>query len=210
MSKTKFDERFFNSTRGRIVLLLRVGARTVNQLADELQLTDNAVRSHLLSLERDGVIESAGLAKGFRKPHATYRLTADARHLFPSSYDSLLIRLIDVLKQKLSRPALISILKNVGTKIANEQSSSHEIGLDEKVNAAILALEKLGGAAVAEKTDDALLIRSESCPFADAVIEHPEICKATESLIREIVDEPVHETCDRTALPKCRFVIGSA
>jgi predicted ArsR family transcriptional regulator len=52
MSKTKLDKRFFESTRGQIVLLLRNSNKTVNDLAAALNLTDNAVRAHLLTLEQ--------------------------------------------------------------------------------------------------------------------------------------------------------------
>lgn len=41
---TRFDQRFFETTRGRIVTLLRGTTKTVNELAEELELTDNAVR----------------------------------------------------------------------------------------------------------------------------------------------------------------------
>ena len=39
--------RLFKSTRGKILELLRTREFTVNELADELRLTDNAVRAHL-------------------------------------------------------------------------------------------------------------------------------------------------------------------
>jgi predicted ArsR family transcriptional regulator len=54
------DRRFFSSTRGRIVALLRAATRTVDELADALGLTDNAVRAHLVTLERDGLVEPSG------------------------------------------------------------------------------------------------------------------------------------------------------
>ena len=63
MSRFGFDERFFESTRGKIVKLLWESEKTVNDLAAELGLTDNAVRAHLLSLERDGVAEAGGTIK---------------------------------------------------------------------------------------------------------------------------------------------------
>ena len=94
MAGITFDERFFHSTRGRIVHLLKQSAKTVNDLAAALELTDNAVRAHLLSLERDRLVESAGTIKGVRKPHVVYRLTDDARKRFPRAYDSLLNRLL--------------------------------------------------------------------------------------------------------------------
>jgi predicted ArsR family transcriptional regulator len=53
---TKMDQRFFESTRGQIIRLMRGTTKSVNELAEELELTDNAVRAQLLSLERDGLM----------------------------------------------------------------------------------------------------------------------------------------------------------
>ena len=209
MVQTKFDERFFESTRGRIVLLLRSAELTVNELAAKLDLSDNAIRAHLLTLERDGVVEGAGSIKGFRKPHFVYKLTDAARHLFPKHYDSLLNRLLDVLKLRIPAASLGSILEEVGRKIGGAQKAA-DTDLDNRVQNALGALEELGGAAVAVKEADRTIIKSESCPFADAVIEHPEVCGIAESMIEEIVGKPVHETCDRTSSPKCRFAIETS
>jgi predicted ArsR family transcriptional regulator len=75
MKRTKLDKRFFDSTRGRIVTLMRGTTMTVSDLAEKLELTDNAVRANLLSLERDGLIRQSGLQRGTRKPHFAYQLT---------------------------------------------------------------------------------------------------------------------------------------
>jgi predicted ArsR family transcriptional regulator len=50
------DRTFFESTRGRIVALLRRTGLTVDELAQELGLTANGVRAHLATLERDGIV----------------------------------------------------------------------------------------------------------------------------------------------------------
>jgi DNA-binding CsgD family transcriptional regulator len=57
---TRWDRKFFVSTRGRIVTLLRCTGRTVEELARALGLTDNGVRSHLAILERDGIVRQHG------------------------------------------------------------------------------------------------------------------------------------------------------
>lgn len=207
MATTKFDERFFESTRGRIVMLLRKSKQTVNNLAEKLELSDNAIRAHLLTLERDGLVTPGGTIKGFRKPHAVFQLTDEARHIFPKHYDSLINRLLDVLKQRMPAAALGSILQDVGAKIAGTRHADTDSTLQERVSGALSSLEELGGAAIAVEEDKRILIKSESCPFADAVTEHPEVCKIAESMIGEIVGQQVTETCDRTSAPKCRFAI---
>ncbi len=53
---TSLDQKFLESTRGRIVALLRRSGRTVEELARALGLTDNGARAHLATLERDGIV----------------------------------------------------------------------------------------------------------------------------------------------------------
>ena len=208
MAKTKLDTRFFESTRGQIVLLLRESAKTVNEIDERMNLTDNAVRAHLLALDRDGLVGQAGTTKGFRKPHSLYGLTDDARHLFPKSYDSILNKLLTVLKSRLSPKAVLEIMRDVGREVA-DKDAERAVSLSERLNAALAALESLGGSARIVERGDRLSIESDSCPFADVVAQHPEMCKATESAVQELVGEPVTEICDRTGLPKCRFSIDA-
>jgi predicted ArsR family transcriptional regulator len=207
MSKTRISSRFFESTRGQIVLLLRNSNQTVNDLAKTLNLTDNAVRAHLLSLERDGLVVPRGTIKGFRKPHALYRLTDEARHLFPKSYDAVLNKLLDILKERLPASSLNEILRAVGEALAAGHPIDPEAATSERVAEALVALEAVGGAAKAVVENGYVVIQSESCPFSDSVSEHEEVCKIAESMIERIVGKPVTETCDRTGLPRCRFAI---
>src|SRR5829696_5875071 len=167
MKATKLDERFFESTRGRIVTLLRGGTRTVNDLTQELGLTDNAVRAHLLSLERDGLVRQSGVQPGHRKPHFAYELTADAEHLFPKAYHALLNQLITVLKDRLSPKALDDALREVGRSMA-PQDAGRDSSLQQRVQKAVHALEALGGSATVEQDGKRFVILSGSCPLAEA------------------------------------------
>jgi predicted ArsR family transcriptional regulator len=210
MKRTKFDRRFFDSTRGRIVTLLRGTPKTVNELAAELELTDNAVRAHLLSLERDGLIKQSGIQRGTRKPHFAYQLTEEAEQLFPKAYDALLNQLIAVLKGRLTPLALEEVLREVGRSLAGAQAASKKNGdIESRIARGLLALEAIGGAARVEENEQ-LVICSESCPLATAVAEHPEVCRLAETLLSEVIGLEVREQCDRNGLPRCRFeVIGS-
>jgi predicted ArsR family transcriptional regulator len=210
MKKTKLGERFFESTRGRIVNLLRGTTGTVNELVESLGLTDNAVRAHLLALERDGLVKQSGVQRGFRKPHFAYELTPEAEHLFPKAYDTLLNQLIAVLKRRLTPQVLQGVLREVGRSLAAEQTGKQRGGVEVRARRALKTLEALGGAARLEKEDGKLIIRSDNCPLAASVSEHPEVCQLAEALIAEIVQAPVKEHCDRDGSPHCRFEINKA
>lgn len=205
---TKLDKRFFESSRGRIVTLLRGTTKTVNELAEGLGLTDNAVRAHLLSLERDGLIKQSGIQRGVRKPHFAYQLTEEADQLFPKAYDALLNQLIAALKQRLSPEALEEVLREVGRALASAQGVAHnEDQLEDRLGKALNALEALGGAARIEKEGDNLFISSDRCALATAVAEHPEVCKLAETLLTVLIGRDVRELCDREGSPRCRFEI---
>jgi predicted ArsR family transcriptional regulator len=203
------DKRFFESSRGRIVSLLRDGRRTVNELAAELGLTDNAIRAHLASLERDGLVRQSGIQPGTRKPHFAYQLTSEAERLFPKAYDVLLNQLITTLKLRMGQDEIENVLREVGSSLAKAQSGPGKGGVDSRIDRGVQALSAIGGAAKVERTDDRVLIQGEHCPLASAVAQHPEICQLAESLLAEIIGTQVHEVCDRSGSPKCRFEISA-
>lgn len=202
------DKRFFESTRGQIVTMLRASPCTVEELAGKLELTDNAIRAHLLTLERDGLVRQSGLRRGPRKPHFTYVLTPEADALFPKAYDALLNQLIAVLKNRLDPAEIEDVLREVGRAIASGAPGAEGTDLEKRVHTAVRVLETLGGATEIEHVDDKIVIRGHGCPLAAAVTVHPEVCHLAETLVAEIVKVPVKEHCDRAGTPKCRFEIS--
>jgi len=210
MKGTRLDEKFFRSTRGQIVSLLRSGPATVEELAGKLHLTNNAVRAHLSTLERDRLIEQKGIRRSVRKPHYEYSLTAEAEHLFPKAHDALLNQLLEVLKLHLPAGKLEEVLREVGRSLAQAQSSSKRAeDLEGRVRQAIQVLEELGGSPRLETEGQKLVVRSGSCPLAIAVTKHPEVCQVAESLVSYIVGRQVKERCDRGELPRCRFELSA-
>lgn len=210
MANLNFDRRFLESTRGRIIMLLRRNDLTVNGLAAELELSDNAIRAHLLSLERDGLVAQKGMIKGTRKPHYVYGLSEYARELFPRPYGLLFNRLLSSLRNVLSPSAFMERIRDIGLGIGKDQKRPADTDMDQRLGRALAAIESLGGSATAVTEDGQTVISSNSCPFAEAVKEHPEVCKVTESMLSEILETDVVESCDRSSLPKCCFQVRTA
>lgn len=202
------NKRFFESTRGQIVTLLRNAPCTVEEMAVKLKLTDNAVRAHLATLERDGLVRQSGIRRGLRKPHFTYVLTEQADQLFPKAYDALLNQLIAVLKHRLSPDEIEGVLREVGRAVAADMPAGTNGSIENRVQNALRVLEAIGGAAAIENDGDKIVIASNSCPLAAAVSVHPEVCRLAETLVAEIVKAPVEEQCNREGRPKCRFEIS--
>ncbi len=207
MSATRWDQRFFASTKGQVAALLRRGVSTVEELARELALTDNAVRSHLAALERDGLVVQSGLRRGGGKPAFTYALTPDAERLFPKAYGALLRLMLDVLAERLPPDSLAALLREMGHRLAAGQATSTG-DLRARVDGAIALLGELGGLATVEERGEGFVILGCSCPLAAAVEGHPETCLLAEALLADVIGFSVHQTCDTEGL-RCRFEVGT-
>ncbi len=206
-----WNERFFESTRGQVVTLLRRSNHTVEELARALALTDNGVRAHLQVLERDGIVRQRGSVRhssGGGKPAYVYELTQEGEDLFPKAYEPALRRLLDVLSDQLGPEESEALLRSVGRRLAEEHSTRAD-GTHVRLEAAVGVLNELGGLAELEERDGALLVRGYSCPLAGVTPDHPEVCRMAETLIAELAGVPVHERCDRGERPRCCFEIAS-
>ncbi len=202
-----WTSRFFETTRGQIVLLLRKEARTVADLANELELTDNAVRAHLATLERDRFVRRAGDRPGFRKPHFSYELTAEAEELFPKAYGPLLSRLLATLKKRYRSEQVVALLDEVGRDIVTSRKLPAATPIGDRVTHVLKLLEELGGQARAKRTNGTVIVRSENCPLAEVTANHPEVCQMLEMVCSRIIGKPVRQRCERDAGPKCVFEI---
>ena len=205
-----WQERLLGSTRGRIVSLLRRSERTVNELADDLGLTDNAVRTHLASLERDGLVVLKGVRRGVGKPAHLYALTPEAETLFPRAYGLVLRTLLDTLRRSLPPEQADALVAETGRRLAAGLPRPGG-GLEARAEAAVAVLAELGGLAEARVDGGAVTIRGFGCPLREAVDDdHPAVCRLAAVLLSEVVGYDVEECCDRDGSPSCRFRFGSA
>lgn len=206
------DKRFLETTRGQIAILLRRGARTVEELAEALGLTDNAVRNHLSSLERDGIVRQEGVrrGKGAGKPAVLYELDPDAEPLFSRAYQPVLAAVLDVLVAELPPEQAADILHEVGRRMGLSVGGQASGTLNDRVAAAATALRALGGEVDVVLEDDRLVLRATGCPLSSTVSRRPETCRAMEAFVSEVAGAPVQECCIRGQRPRCCFTIQPA
>lgn len=206
MSITRWNQRFFETTKGRILALLRRGSRTVDELAAVLGVTDNAVRAHLTELERDGIVRQRGVRPTGGKPAYAYEVAPDAERLFTKAYIPVLTQLVGVMEERMTPADLEGVFREVGKRLAGAKDSSGGT-LRSRAEMAATVLTELGGIVDVQESNETLTLRGFSCPLADAVQTHPGMCQAVETLVAELVGVPVHERCDRAGRPRCCFEI---
>jgi len=205
---TRGDKRFWESTRGRIISLLRRGPQTVNDLAAAVRLTDNAVRTHLDRLERDGLVHPSGTRPGTRKPNIVYGLTPEAERLFPKIYGPVLRQLLDVLTERLTAKKRDEIARAVGHRLAAAHRSAVQAEtMEDRVRQAIGILGESGGACESAKTDGTLVVRCFDCPLSVAAAGHPEVCRLVETMLGDLLGVPVTQHCETRPTARCVFEV---
>ncbi|MEP7065235.1 MAG: ArsR family transcriptional regulator [Gemmatimonadota bacterium] len=193
------------TTRGHIVTLLRGGKRSVEELAAELGLTDNAVRAHLVVLQREQIVEMVGVRREgvVGKPASLYAIAPGALPLFSRAYSPLLSALLSELRARTSPSALRRLLKRVGRRMAPRERVKGT--LEARARAASKLLNELGGSTEVARDGNAYVIRAHGCPLSEAVAACPETCSAVEQMLGAATGTSVAESCDRVGPPNCLF-----
>jgi predicted ArsR family transcriptional regulator len=210
MQRTQWSKRLFATTRGRILALLRDERRTVNDLATALNVTDNAVRAHLLSLERDGLVQQQGTRRGKRKPHAAYGLSAEAEHIFPKAYGSLMNHFLTAVSTRLSPRAFRAAMKEVGRAVARDHLERLKgRSRRERIKAALDVLRDIGGLAKFVEADGRQFVHGgNGCPIAAVTASHPDACLIVESLLSKIIGKRAKKCCEYGETPRCCFELS--
>lgn len=207
-----FNRRFLETTRGRVLVLLRRGPQTVDELAGVLGLTDNGVRVHLAMLERDGMVRQAGVrrAEGAGKPATVYELTPEAEALFSRAYAPVLGALVEELVSQLPPERSTALLEGVGRRLAAAVRPPPGARFEARLRAAVDVLAGLGGAVELEARAGTRVIRGRGCPLSATVSRRPEACRVVEALLSEVVGAPVRQCCRHGDRPSCCFEVPPA
>jgi len=200
-----WEQEYGSTTRGHIVTLLRGGDKSVDELAAELGLTDNAVRAHLAILQHEQLVRTNGVRRGggAGKPATIYGIAPGAQPMFSRAYSPLLAALLAELRAHRTPDAMRRLLQRVGHRMAPQKQAKGSF--DARVRAGSDLLNELGGSTDVAREDGALVIRGHGCPLSDAVVECPETCRAVEQLLTEVTGARAIESCDRDGPPNCQF-----
>jgi predicted ArsR family transcriptional regulator len=206
MANIAWKRNFFETTRGQIVRLLCSGARTVSELAQQLSLSENAVRSHLASLGREELVHLSGKQPGTRKPHFSYELTPQAHQLFGKGYEPVLLVLLDVLAGGKKPKDLSELARESGRRFVQMYLPKLE---RQKPAARLKTIVRQATNAgvpltVVHENGD-IVIRGCSCPLGSVIHRRPELCDVIAGLLSETLELAVERQCDHNGAPRCGF-----
>lgn len=209
------------SSRDEILILLRAGPHTAAELAEIIEISPQAVRDQLRTLEGKGWIAVERLRRDTGgKPAREYVLTADGEESFEKPYPEILRYLLGELQDRLGGRQKRELFEAVGRRLGADlrENGVPDVGppdepgpgqLRKRLEAAVETLNALGGAAEVAETREGLRIQSHGCPLSELVRQDPEACLLAEALVQTVSGVDVTETCDRDGRPRCRFEVST-
>lgn len=204
-------DRFFDSTRGKIVGALRERrSASAYDLAQAFGLSPNAIRQQLVVLERDGLVIGKSVRRGRTKPTVEYALTAEAERYFPQRYDKMLNAVLREIRQAGGDDAVKAVFERIGRRSAERLAPTViDLTTEQRIQRVVSTLKAGGVAADVQKTEDGTLVLHEhNCPYAAVVAENPEACTAIHTILESVAPgKAQHVESLATGGEECRFEI---
>jgi len=207
-------DRFFDSTRGKIVGALRERrSASAFDLAEQFGLSPNAIRQQLVVLERDGLIAGRSVRRGRTKPTVEYSLTPDANRYFPQRYDKMLNAVLREIRTAGGDDAVKAVFERIGKRAADRLGDATEDRpAEERLEKVVSALKASGVTAELHRAEPGKLVLHEhSCPYAAVVAENPECCSAIHTILDRVAPGKSQQVESlATGGSECRFEINVA
>lgn len=172
-------------------LLKAERALSVTELAERLGVTYEAVRQHLIALERDGLVRRRVLRpseKPVGRPNAEYSLTREGDHRFPKRYAELAGALLGAIDDRLGEDALRTVL----AAITDERVRAWEPRLRGRMLERRVELLRSFYAEDdpymrVESGEEGVHLFEHNCPYLDVAMATPAICSTTVSALTRLL-----------------------
>jgi predicted ArsR family transcriptional regulator len=193
--------------------LKREGASTISHLAEQLQLTGEAVRQQLLQLQREGWVEAKINRSHERgrtgRPATSYNLTEAGDHLFPKNYDLLNVAVLDAVTTEFGAESAKKVLRRVSDeRVAAIKPGVSDLPMEKRVEALKNLYSENDPYMEVEPTEDGFLLVERNCPYFNTAMQRPALCSiSVDTLIRVLGVRVEREERFQDGAGRCVFHI---
>ena len=200
----------------RLLKLLRESklGLSVDELSKGLEITRNAVRQHLVSLEVAGLVTAGATRPSVGgRPQQLYILTELAKEMSPRQYSWLAQLVIASIQREGGAENMGKRMNEIGASVAQQIRSQYP-GLTthkEKVEKLAEVMDQLGyNARNATLPGGQAVIEADNCVFHTMAKKDSEICHLDMGLMETFTDSTVeHDECMARGGNVCRFKLKS-
>ncbi len=189
MNSTKEPEMPLNKTRASILTHLLSEDLTALDLEEELGINESAIRRHLDTLQRQGLVKHHFEKVSRGRPKKKYKITSAGKKIFPQKTHDLFISLAKIVKGKYGDEELEDLLSKVAIEFAERLSpDDKELPVEERLEDFVGSLDEFGFYPQTWKENDVFYIEYRNCVFGDVVEEFSgELCEMHEEIVENVV-----------------------
>lgn len=175
--------------------LLKHGQAAARQLAQELNLSTQAIRRHLNELEADGLIEYQSVQKGMGRPQHLYQISSAGRdRLNPQKYSEFAVSFLDTLAETAGQEQVSKVLEKQWQRKAAEYRACLGSGnLKQRIDKLVQLRRQEGYMAELHQpqsaTKEQFILVEHNCAISDVAESYPSICGHELEMFAEVLPD---------------------
>jgi predicted ArsR family transcriptional regulator len=188
-------------------LLHNKPGETVDGLARKLGVSRNAVRQHLTTLERDGLVTKGARQPSGGRPEQLYVLTPEGHEEFPRQYSWISELLLQALENRADGD-LGNELERMGEAVGRSLRAQIGDAADSETRITALAglMAGLGYDARATSDENIPVIEAQNCVFHKLASKRPDVCRFDLAMMGTSTGTVVeHRKCMARGAECCAF-----
>lgn len=178
------------STRDEILTMLKTQGRLpVSEIAEQLGITEMAIRRHLNTLERDLYIDTELTRQAMGRPTNVYFLTEKGHDLFPKNYADIAVDFLQDIEETDGLDKIEQLFKRREEKLVDRYEERMKgLTFEEKVTALAHIQNEKGYMVQVDKTEQGEYVLKEyNCPISDVAKEYNQACECELSLFQKLL-----------------------
>lgn len=178
------------SAADRILMFLKMrGEATSLLISEELSITKEGARKHLLNLADEGLIQPNVKSEGVGRPSTYYILTEKGLAQFPDTHAEVTVQLLKSVKNLLGENALDLLIsdREKNTHDRYEKALSKSRNLEQRLEVLAQARSKEGYMAEWKKEGNEYFLIENHCPICAAATECQGFCRAELSNFQSLI-----------------------
>jgi predicted ArsR family transcriptional regulator len=206
------------TTRARIVELLRGGGATVDDITNDLSLAPATVRRHLDVLLRDGLVEMRSERMPLGRPHFVFTLSEGALQDMPGRQFQLTTAVVDTILELKPRDtrgcsgsqiAALVLDRLAGQLLSHCRPAVTATQVPDRLQQAVDALASAGLDFQVSAAVDGYLVTGAGCPCTRLLTGRSE-CPHEVQVLTELVGLPLERTESPSARHHRSFLVRSS
>ncbi len=174
----------------KILLLLKMrGEATSLLIAEEMGITKEGVRKHLLNLAEKGIVKADVRSEGVGRPSTYYSLTEKGLAKFPDTHADVTVQLLQSVKKLLGGNALELLINDREASVYSNYAKAMENAKTIEQKLKILTRKRTEEGYMAEwkKEKGAYFLIENHCPICAAAQECQGFCRSELNTFRQLI-----------------------